>query len=80
MAEGFSGLLRNAVSLNLFEGFEFRNNDLVVSHWKYVDDTLCIGKATVNNLWTMKELLQGFKMVLRLKINFFKSYLIGYLE
>lgn len=39
VAEGFSGLLRNAVSLNLFEGFEFRNNNLVVSHLQYVDDT-----------------------------------------
>jgi len=32
VAEGFSGVMRNAVSLNLFEGFEFSRNGLVVSH------------------------------------------------
>jgi len=50
VAEGFSGVVRNVVSLNLFEGFEFRRNGLVVSHLQYADDTLCIGKATVDNL------------------------------
>jgi len=64
------------VSLNLFEGFEFRKNSLVVSYLQYVDDTLCIGKTTINNLWTVKELLQGFEMVLRMKIDFFKSSLV----
>ena len=32
VAEGFSGLMRNAVHLNLFEGFRIGGNDLVVSH------------------------------------------------
>lgn len=77
VAEGFSGLMRNAVSLNLFQGFEIGNNGLEVSHLQYVDDTLCIGKATVGNLWTMKALLWGFEMASRLKINFSKSFLIG---
>jgi len=40
-------------------------------------DTLCIGKATVDNLWAMKALLRGFELVSGLKINFFKSSLIG---
>ena len=77
MAEGFSGVMRNVVELNLFEGFEFRSNGLVVSHLQYADDTLCIGKPTVDNLWTMKVVLRGFEMASGLKINFFKSCLIG---
>jgi len=76
VAEGFSGLMRNAMSLNLFQGFEVGNNGLVVLHLQYADDTLCIGKATVGNLWTMKALLQGFEMASGLKINFSKSSLI----
>lgn len=77
VADGFSGLMRNAVALNLFEGFEVGNNGLAVSHLQYADDTLCIGKPTVGNLWTMKALLRGFEMASGLKINFTKSSLIG---
>jgi len=50
VAEGFSGLMRNAVDRNLFEGFQVGRNGMVISHLQYVDDTLCIGKPTVENL------------------------------
>lgn len=69
--------MRKAEAANLFEGFDFSINDLVVSHLQYADDTLCIGKPSVQNLWTMKSVLRGFEMVLGLKINFSKSSLIG---
>lgn len=49
----------------------------MVSHLQYADDTLCIGKASVQNLWTMKAILRGFQMVSALKINFSKSSLVG---
>ena len=77
VAEGFSGLMRNAVDRNLFEGFQVGRNGLVISHLQYVDDTLCIGKPTVENLWALKSLLRGFEMVSGLKINFNKISLIG---
>jgi len=77
VAEDFSGLMRNAVDRNLFEGFSFGSGCLVVSHLQYADDTLCIGKPIVENLWAMRALLRGFEMVSGLKINFFKSSLIG---
>jgi len=44
---------------------------------QYVDDTLCIGVPTVDNLWTLKALLSGFEMTSGLKVNFHKSSLIG---
>jgi len=65
------------VDLNLFEDFKIGDNGLTVSHLQYANDTLCIGKATVDNLWMMKALLRGFEMASGLKINFFKSSLIG---
>jgi len=77
VAEGFSGLMRNAVDRDLFEGFTFGDSGLVVSHLQHADDTLCIGKPTVGNLWAIKSLLRGFEMTSGLKINFFKSSLIG---
>ena len=63
-AEGFSGLMRNTVTLNFFEGFKMKDDGIVYSHLQYGDDTLCMGKATVENLWT-------------LKVNYYKSCLLG---
>jgi len=70
VAEGFSGMMRNVVSLNLFEGFQFRSDGLVITHLQYADETLCIGKASVENLWTLKALLRVFEMKSGLKVNF----------
>lgn len=77
VAEGFSGLMRKAREINLVEGFQIGANSLEVTHLQYAEDTLCIGKATVENLSAMKSILRGFEMVSGLKINFFKSSLIG---
>jgi len=77
VAEGFSALMSNAVERSLFRGFEVKRGGTVVSHLQYVDDTLCVGEAMVENLWTLKEVLRGFEMVSGLKVNFSKSVLIG---
>jgi hypothetical protein len=50
---------------------------IFLSEAKYADDTLCVGKATVENLWTLKAILRGYEMASRLKVNFSKSCLIG---
>jgi hypothetical protein len=77
VAEGFSGLMQNAVRLNVFEGFKVKEDGNVYSHLQYADDTPCVGKPTVENLWTLKALLRGFEMASGLKMNFFKSCLMG---
>lgn len=41
------------------------------------DDKICMGKATMENLWVLKALLRGFEMTFGFKVNFFKSCLIG---
>jgi hypothetical protein len=48
-----------------------------VSLLQYADDTLCIGDATVENLWTFKAMLRGFEMSSGLKVNFYKSCVMG---
>ncbi|MCH93254.1 LINE-1 reverse transcriptase like, partial [Trifolium medium] len=77
VAEGFAGLMRSAVAKNLFNGFGVGAEGLVVSHLQYADDTLCIGEATMENVWTLKALLRGFELASGLKVNFWKSCLIG---
>ncbi|MCH96040.1 RNA-directed DNA polymerase (Reverse transcriptase), partial [Trifolium medium] len=77
VAEGFAGLMRSAVDKNLFKGFGVGSEGLVVSHLQYADDTLCIGEATMDNLWALKAILRGFELASGLKVNFWKSCLIG---
>jgi hypothetical protein len=77
VAEGFSGLKRNVVDRNMFKGFEVKRGGITLSHLQYTDDTLCIGEASVENLWMLKAILRGFEMVSGLNVNFHKSCLIG---
>jgi hypothetical protein len=77
VAEGFAGLMRSAVDKNLFKGFVVGSEGLAISHLQYADDTLCIGKASLENLWTLKAILRGFELASGLKVNFLKSCLIG---
>jgi len=77
VAEGFSGVMKNVVNRNLFQGFEIKRGGTIISHLQYADDTLCIGLLTVDNLWTLKAVLRGFEMASGLKVNFYKSSLIG---
>ena len=60
-----------------FKEFKFGSDGMEISHLQYVDDTLCIGEAMVENLWTLKALLKGFEMTSGLKVNFFKSCFVG---
>jgi hypothetical protein len=71
VAEGFSGLMKNAVDRNLFKGFEVKRGGTVISHLQYADDT------SIENLWTLKALLRGFELVSGLKVSFHKSCLMG---
>jgi hypothetical protein len=77
VAEGLGGAMRKAVEVNLFKGFVVGRGGVMVSHLQYADDTLCIGEASVENLWTLKAILRGFELVSGIKINFWKSCLLG---
>jgi hypothetical protein len=77
VAEGFAGLMRSAVEKNLFKGFIVGPDNVVVSHLQYADDTICVGEATTENLWTLKAILRGFELASGLKVNFWKSCLMG---
>lgn len=50
VAEGLSGLMRQAVALHLFTGISLGDHGPTISHLQYADDTLLIGEATVENL------------------------------
>jgi hypothetical protein len=77
VAEGFGGAMRRAEDLGMFKGFQIRNGGPSISHLQYADDTLCIGEASMDNLWTLKAILRGFEQASGLKVNFWKSSLMG---
>jgi hypothetical protein len=73
VAEGLGGLMRKSVECLRFQPFVIGSSGMAVSLLQYADDTLCIGEATVENLWTLKAVLRGFEMCSGLKVNFYKS-------
>ncbi|CAJ2628200.1 unnamed protein product [Trifolium pratense] len=77
VAEGFGGAMRTAVEINLFKGFSIHRDGPSISHLQYADDTLFIGEVSVDNFWTLKAILRGFELASGLKVNFWKSCLMG---
>jgi hypothetical protein len=77
VTEGLGGLLKRAVELNRFKGFRIGSQGVQISRLQYADDTLCIGEASIANLWTLKAILRGFELCSGLKVNFRKSSLMG---
>jgi hypothetical protein len=73
VAEGLGGVMKRAVELNSFRGFRVGRSEVVISHLQYVDDTICVGEASINNLWSLKTILRGFEMSSGLKVNYWKS-------
>ncbi|MCH79323.1 LINE-1 reverse transcriptase like [Trifolium medium] len=77
VAEGLGALMRKAVEIERFKPFYVGRDGLPVSILQYADDALCIGEASVENLWTLKAVLRGFELASGLKVNFWKSNIIG---
>jgi hypothetical protein len=77
VAEGFGALMKKAVEIGFFKGIRFSDSGTTISQLQYADDTLLVGEACVENLWTMKTILKWFELISGLKVNFFKSKLIG---
>ncbi|GAU32684.1 hypothetical protein TSUD_145580 [Trifolium subterraneum] len=77
VAEGLGALMRSAVDQGRIKPFVVGRGGMPVSILQYADDTLCIGKASVENLWAIKAVLRGFEMASGLKVNFWKSSIMG---
>ncbi|XP_058767209.1 uncharacterized protein LOC131640851 [Vicia villosa] len=74
--EGLSALMKKSVEVGDFKPFKYGEEDYV-DILQFADDTVIIGEPSCDNLWNMKVLLRGFKLVSGLKINFHKSKFFG---
>lgn len=76
MAEGFSGLLFQVVSLGEFKAFHF-NVSTHVELLQFANDTILIVEGSWKNLWSIKDFLRDFELVSGLWVNLTKSKLFG---
>jgi hypothetical protein len=77
VADGLGALMRMAVDKGQFKPFLVGRSGLPVSILQYADDTLCIGEASVDNLWALKAILRGFELASGLKLIFGRVVLWG---
>ena len=73
MAEGLSDLMREAVSRNLYRGFNVGTMKVEVNLLQYANDTIFVGKFNVDNVVVLKSMIKYFELVSDLKVNFHKS-------
>ncbi|GJZ73768.1 RNA-directed DNA polymerase, eukaryota [Tanacetum coccineum] len=72
-AEGLNALLNDAVDKDILRGVRVGEDDLMVSHLQYADDTIIFGEWSRENTSNLMNVLKCFKEVAGLKINLNKS-------
>jgi hypothetical protein len=77
VVEGLSAAVRTAEEKNLYSGFKVGNSGVSISHLQYADDTIFLGEASAENLWSIKAIFRGFELASGLKVNFGKSKVMG---
>lgn len=55
--EGLSGMMREVVKKNMFEGLFIGKNGVMVDLLQYVDDTIFFAKASDGNVMVIKSML-----------------------
>jgi len=73
VAEGLTGLMREAVNQEMFTEFFVREKNVPVSILQYVDDTIFFGEANMQNVKTIKSIMRAFELASGLKINYAKT-------
>jgi len=77
VAEGLTGLVRQAVKANLLSGLRIGRKEVELSILQFADDTLFFCTDSFSNVVTLKAILRGFELAFGLKINFHKSKIAG---
>uniref|UniRef100_A0A251VEZ9 Putative reverse transcriptase domain-containing protein n=1 Tax=Helianthus annuus TaxID=4232 RepID=A0A251VEZ9_HELAN len=75
--EAFMSLIDKASDNGVFEGLKIGNHGPTLSHLLYADDTLIVGKWSLDNCKNMIRILRIFHLCFGLKINLQKSNIFG---
>jgi len=77
-AEDFHVLMESLSVNNLFSGYHMGGSEsVIVSHLQFADDTLILGEKTWANVRGMRAALLLLESLFGLKVNLFKSQLVG---
>ncbi|XP_071718269.1 uncharacterized protein [Rutidosis leptorrhynchoides] len=75
--EGLNILTKAALDRGLYQGVKVGNDNVVISHLQYADDTIFFGEWNNLNALGLINILKCFELTSDLKVNFQKSCLYG---
>ncbi|GJS06816.1 reverse transcriptase domain, reverse transcriptase zinc-binding domain protein, partial [Tanacetum coccineum] len=76
-AEGLNAIVSKAVEKGIFRGVVVGDNNVMVSHLQYADDTIFFGEWDKENAKSLMCILKCFEEVSGLKVNYNKSKIYG---
>ena len=74
VAEGLTGMMREAVSKNLYHSFLVGKKKIPINMLQFANDTIFFGEPSMDNVTLIKAMLRSYEMVSGLRINFAKSH------
>jgi len=74
VAEGLTGLVREASKIRILEGVRVRSNNVEVKMLPFADDTLFFCQPHMQCVLPVKAVLCSFEIIFGLKVNFYKSH------
>lgn len=77
VVEAFGALLIKVYQGGLLEGFQVRDNGVMVTHLQFADDTLIICKDSATQIRYLQCLIRCFEAVYGFKVNLSKSSMFG---
>lgn len=69
--------MQRATEHNFFKPDYIGNDNIMVSHLQFADDTIMLGEASMENASTMKSILCLMELLSGLRVNFKKSCIFG---
>nr|GEY75940.1 putative ribonuclease H protein At1g65750 family [Tanacetum cinerariifolium] len=76
-AEGLNAIVSEAVEKGIFRGVVVGDNNIMVPHLQYTDDTIFFGDWDKDNSKSLMCILKCFKEASGLKVNYNKSKIYG---
>jgi len=73
VAEGLTGLVREAKRVRLFKGVKVGSQGVQVDLLQFADDTIFFCEPSYHNVLVVKAILRSFEVVSGLRVNFHKS-------
>ncbi|GKV05172.1 hypothetical protein SLEP1_g17212 [Rubroshorea leprosula] len=78
IAEGLHGIVKKAETEGLIHGIDVGSKGLTTSLLQFADDTVILGKANGENIFTVQTILRWFELMSGLRINFRKSSIVEF--